>query len=159
VVLRVAVPGVIGCLQALEAVKLVTGKGNPLSGRLLLYSAMYAQFRTVKLRSRNAACVVCGDAPSITELIDYEQFCRSSAHDRHEDRKIDILGEERHISCAAYSQLARDGAPHLLLDVRSEEEFAICSLPNSLRTSLLRVVVSCVVCRVSCVVCRVFFGR
>lgn len=131
-----AVPGVIGCLQALEAVKLVTGKGNPLSGRLLLYSAMDAQFRTVKLRSRNAACVVCGDAPSITELIDYEQFCRSSAHDRHEDRKIDILGEERHISCEAYSQLARDGAPHLLLDVRSEEEFAICSLPNSLHIPL-----------------------
>src|SRR6516164_8568384 len=67
-------PGLIGCIQATEAVKLILGKGEPLIGRLLLYDALAMSFREFKVR-RNPKCPVCGDRPSITMLIDYEQFC------------------------------------------------------------------------------------
>lgn len=67
-------PGIIGSLQAVEVMKLILGQGEPLIGRLLLYDALSAEFREVKLR-KNPACPVCGENPTVTELIDYEQFC------------------------------------------------------------------------------------
>src|SRR5215472_5269906 len=67
-------PGLIGCIQATEAVKLILGKGQLLLGRLLLYDALAMSFREFKVR-RNPKCPVCGDQPTITKLIDYEQFC------------------------------------------------------------------------------------
>ncbi len=72
-------PGTIGLVQATEVVKLVLGKGEPLVGRMILYDAMDMKFRELKLR-RNTACPVCGDAPSVKELIDYEQFCGLPGH-------------------------------------------------------------------------------
>jgi sulfur-carrier protein adenylyltransferase/sulfurtransferase len=68
------VPGVIGCLQALEAIKLVTGIGTPLIGRLLLFDGMKLQFREISL-VKDPECVVCGPHPTVTQLIDYEAFC------------------------------------------------------------------------------------
>ena len=67
-------PGVIGVVQATEVVKLILQKGEPLIGRLLLYDALKMDFREVKFR-RNPKCPVCGDHPTIKELIDYEAFC------------------------------------------------------------------------------------
>src|SRR5262245_13989984 len=67
-------PGLIGCIQATEAVKLLIGQGSPLVGRLLLYDALQMSFREFKVR-RNPKCPVCGDQPTVTKLIDYEQFC------------------------------------------------------------------------------------
>jgi len=67
-------PGIIGSLQASEALKLALGIGDPLVGRLLLFDALSATFTEVALR-RDPACPVCGDAPSITEYIDYVEFC------------------------------------------------------------------------------------
>ena len=67
-------PGIIGVIQATEAVKLILGKGDSLSGRLLLYDSLGMKFRELKLR-RNPECPVCGDNPTVTELIDYQQFC------------------------------------------------------------------------------------
>src|SRR5205823_13631947 len=67
-------PGLIGCIQATEAIKLILGKGSPLVGRLLLYDALQMTFQEFKVR-RNPKCPVCGDSPSITRLIDYEEFC------------------------------------------------------------------------------------
>src|SRR5438067_10429068 len=67
-------PGLIGCIQATDAVKLLLGKGEPLIGRLLLYDALQMSFREFKVR-RNPKCPICGDQPTIKELIDYEQFC------------------------------------------------------------------------------------
>jgi sulfur-carrier protein adenylyltransferase/sulfurtransferase len=67
-------PGVIGSLQALEAIKLITGVGEPMIGRLLLFDALKLSWRELKLR-RNPECPVCGDAPTVTELIDYDVFC------------------------------------------------------------------------------------
>ncbi|HEX7247881.1 MAG TPA: molybdopterin-synthase adenylyltransferase MoeB [Actinomycetota bacterium] len=67
-------PGVIGGIQATEAIKLITGEGDTLEGRLLLYDALHMDFQEVKIRW-DADCPVCGKEPSITELIDYEAFC------------------------------------------------------------------------------------
>ena len=68
-----AMAGVIGSLQALEAVKFLTGAGELLTGKLLTFDAPTMKFRTVKLPTRGAGCAVCSDHPEITELIDYEQ--------------------------------------------------------------------------------------
>jgi adenylyltransferase/sulfurtransferase len=67
-------PGIIGCIQATEILKMALGKGSPLVNRLLLYNALDMSFRELKLR-RDPNCPVCGDNPVITELIDYEEFC------------------------------------------------------------------------------------
>jgi molybdopterin/thiamine biosynthesis adenylyltransferase/rhodanese-related sulfurtransferase len=67
-------PGIIGCLQATEILKFALGKGTSLIGRLLLYNALDAKFRELKLR-RDPQCPLCGDNPTIKELIDYDQFC------------------------------------------------------------------------------------
>ncbi len=73
-------PGIVGSIQAVEAIKLVLGKGEPLLGRLLTFDALEMSFRTLNIR-RNPACPVCGDAPTVTELIDYEQFCGMPARE------------------------------------------------------------------------------
>src|SRR5437867_1582184 len=67
-------PGIIGCIQATEILKLALGKGSSLIGRLLLFNALEMKFRELKLR-RDPQCPLCGEAPTITRLIDYEQFC------------------------------------------------------------------------------------
>jgi len=67
-------PGIIGSIQAVEAIKLIIGKGEPLIGRLLLFDALDMEFTTVKLRW-DPDCPVCGKEPTVTELIDYELFC------------------------------------------------------------------------------------
>ncbi len=71
-------PGIIGCIQATEILKLALGKGSSLTGRLLLFNALDMKFRELKLR-RDPQCPLCGENPSITHLIDYEQFCGISA--------------------------------------------------------------------------------
>ena len=67
-------PGIVGTLQATEAIKLILGKGEPLVGRLLTYDSMNMSFRTLKLR-RDKTCPACGENPTITSYIDYEGFC------------------------------------------------------------------------------------
>ena len=67
-------PGVIGAIQATEAIKILTGEGETLEKRLLLYDALHMDFQEVKIRW-DADCPVCGKEPTITELIDYEAFC------------------------------------------------------------------------------------
>src|SRR5579862_7286944 len=67
-------PGIIGCIQANEAIKLILGIGSPLIGRLMLFNALKMQFRELKLQ-KDPSCPICGTNPTIHELIDYEQFC------------------------------------------------------------------------------------
>jgi len=67
-------PGIVGCIQAVEAMKLILGQGEPLIGRLLIFDALAMEFNEVKIR-RDPNCPVCGDNPTIHELIDYEEFC------------------------------------------------------------------------------------
>jgi len=67
-------PGLVGCVQAVEAVKLVLGVGNPLVGRLLHFDTLAMEIKQLKLR-RDPECPVCGERPTVTDLIDYEEFC------------------------------------------------------------------------------------
>ena len=73
-------PGIVGSLQAVEMIKLALNQGEPLIGRLLLYDALKQKFKELKVR-RDKECPVCGDHPTIKELIDYEWFC--STANRH----------------------------------------------------------------------------
>src|SRR6266852_7982120 len=85
-------PGLIGCIQATEAVKLIIGKGEPLIGRLVLYDALAMTFREFKVR-RNLKCPMCGDKPTITQLIDYEQFCGIRGEETATAAKVDSQWE------------------------------------------------------------------
>src|SRR2546427_6964614 len=67
-------PGIVGSIQAMETIKLILGRGDALVGRLLLFDALAMRFRELKLR-KNPACPVCGEHRTITQLIDYEEFC------------------------------------------------------------------------------------
>ena len=71
-------PGIIGCIQATETLKLILGIGEPLIGRFLVFDALRMKFRELKLR-KDPDCPVCGTHPTVTELIDYEQFCGMQA--------------------------------------------------------------------------------
>jgi molybdopterin/thiamine biosynthesis adenylyltransferase/rhodanese-related sulfurtransferase len=121
-------PGVIGTIQATEAVKLLAGIGDPLIGRLMLYDALSMRFRELKLR-RNPDCPVCGEHPSVTELIDYDQFCGIMPMPAQADASIEITPVE----VAAW--IERDDAP-FLLDVREPNEWEIGHLPNATRISV-----------------------
>ncbi len=77
-------PGIVGSIQAVEAIKLILGIGEPLVGKLLMIDTLDMSFRTLKIQ-RNPDCPVCGDHPTITELIDYEQFCGMPSRNGHEE--------------------------------------------------------------------------
>jgi adenylyltransferase/sulfurtransferase len=108
-------PGIIAMIQATETVKLLTGLGEPLIGRLLLYDALEMSFREFRLR-KDPSCPVCGEAPSVTALIDYEGFCGMPAHDRDET-------PVRERSAADVAAMRARGDAFLFLDVREPSEF------------------------------------
>jgi molybdopterin/thiamine biosynthesis adenylyltransferase/rhodanese-related sulfurtransferase len=116
-------PGVIGTIQATEAIKLIIGQGEPLVGRLLLYDALEMRFRELKLH-RDPDCPVCGEHPTVTELIDYEAFCGIEPEAN--------LGQEWEISSQELKRkLERDGKNLVLLDVREPVEWEIVHFPNA----------------------------
>mgnify|MGYP001216496649 CR=1 FL=1 len=119
-------PGTIGIIQATEAVKLILGTGKSLIGRLMIYDALDMTFREMKIR-RNPECPLCGENPTIKELIDYEQFCGIPS--QHEDT---VLSEPNwEISVAdLHAQIQGDPKP-FILDVRNPVEYEICKLPES----------------------------
>ena len=128
-------PGVIGTIQATEAVKLIMGIGESLIGRFMIYDALRMRFRELKLR-RDPDCPVCGDHPTVTELIDYDQFCGvAPAADAGTTGSGVPAGEDAaHDDEATVEQLqARidraDGV--FILDVREPQEFQICRIPGS----------------------------
>ncbi len=115
-------PGLIGLVQATEAVKLILGIGEPLAGRLLLYDALNMRFRELKLR-RDPECPVCGDHPTIRELIDYHQFCgvpRQAAAPAEGQMEVTELK----------AKMDR-GDKFVLVDVREPHEYEICRIPGS----------------------------
>ena len=124
-------PGTIGTLQATEVIKLILGIGEPLTGKLLLYDAMDMSFQTVKLR-KNPNCSVCGPHPTVTELIDYEQFCGVPARDTH----VDMLPDALSIDPAELSALLMNGNRLRLLDVREPVELQVSSLPGAVNIPL-----------------------
>jgi molybdopterin/thiamine biosynthesis adenylyltransferase/rhodanese-related sulfurtransferase/molybdopterin converting factor small subunit len=117
-------PGVIGVIQAIETVKLILGKGDSLIGRLLLFDALKMKFRELKLR-KNSDCPVCGLNPTVTELIDYQQFCGVTPHEEVS------VGSEFEITPIDLKAKMDRGDEFVLLDVRQPEEYAICRIPGS----------------------------
>lgn len=120
-------PGVVGMIQATEAVKIILGKGRTLAGRLMLYDAMDMHFREVRLR-RDPACPACGEYPTIQEVLEYEQFCGlppTEAGEVEEDLAPDDI-TPRDLA----SMLEKD--PELfVLDVREPFEVDICRIEGS----------------------------
>ena len=119
-------PAVVGSIQATEAVKIVLGKGDSLSGRLLLYDALNMRFRELRLR-RNPECLICGDNPTLRELIDYQQFCgipQQAAQEAAEERLPEI-------SPLDLKARIDDGDDVFVLDVREPHEFEIARIPDT----------------------------
>ena len=127
------VTGIMGAFAALEAVKVICGFGETLQQKLVVFDAVTARFRNVKLRPRNTDCDVCGDHPIVTKLLDYELFCGSSPSDKAVS--LDFLGSGLRISCSDYyclSQSGADSGSYVLIDTREANQFKICRLPNSI---------------------------
>ena len=119
-------PGVVGTIQATEAVKLIMGAGEPLIGRFLIYDALRMRFRELKLR-KDPDCPVCGEHRTVTELIDYDQFCgvvpaasTSADPPPSDDATVEQLK-------ARLDQREET----FILDVREPQEYQICNIPGS----------------------------
>ena len=112
-------PGMIGVIQATEAIKLVAGIGEPLVGRLLLFDALRMRMRQITL-PRDPACPVCGDTPSITAPVEYEQACAPPGE------------EEASMTAGELRQWRAAGKPHVLVDVREESEHAVNRIDGSI---------------------------
>jgi sulfur-carrier protein adenylyltransferase/sulfurtransferase len=128
-------PGIIGSVQALEVIKLLLGAGTSLAGRLLIFDGLALEWREVTLR-RNPSCPVCGEAPTQTELIDYEVFCGVGAEAPAAGASVALpesapragaAGVTEVEPDAAAQQLASDEPPYLL-DVREPWEWAVSNL-------------------------------
>ena len=116
--------GSIGTAQGTEAVKLLAGIGEPMIGRLTLYDALDARWTSVKV-NKDPDCPVCGEDPTVTELIDYEEFCGVPAHDREE-----VIDELIELEVLPTEYVAKKDQV-ILLDVREPHEFEISRIPGS----------------------------
>ena len=120
-------PGIVGAIQAAETLKLIIGKGEPLVGRLLLFDALAMRFRELKLR-KNPECPVCGEHPTITKLIDYEEFCGI----RGEESASPAQTSVPEIAPRELKARLDRGDDLFILDVREPHEFQICNLGGHL---------------------------
>jgi adenylyltransferase/sulfurtransferase len=118
-------PGLVGVMQATEVIKLVLGKGEPLIGRLLLIDALGMKFRELKLR-KNPDCPVCGTHPTVTKLIDYDEFCGI----RGEEKPVNANLPE--IQVEDLKQKLDKGENVFVLDVREPHEYQICNIQGYL---------------------------
>jgi sulfur-carrier protein adenylyltransferase/sulfurtransferase len=122
-------PGIIGVIQATETIKLVLGTGEPLIGRFLIYDALRMRFRELKLR-KDADCPVCGTHPTVTKLIDYEQFCGVAPH-QLAAAAAPVTNADALTSRELKSELDR-GDQVVIVDVREPQEYQINRLPGSI---------------------------
>ncbi|PYV48315.1 MAG: molybdenum cofactor biosynthesis protein MoeB, partial [Acidobacteria bacterium] len=118
-------PGLVGIIQATEAIKLILGSGDPLIGRLLLVDALAMKFRELKLR-KNPDCPACGKNPTITKLIDYQEFCGI----RGEEVEAEVTTSEMQVE--ELKQRLDRGEDLFVLDVREPHEYQICNLGGHL---------------------------
>ncbi len=122
-------PGIIGVIQATETIKLILGTGEPLIGRFLIYDALRMRFRELKLR-KDADCPVCGTHPTVTKLIDYEQFCGVAPHQLAATAAVPTSMDAL-TSRELKAELDR-GESVVIVDVREPQEFQINRLPGSI---------------------------
>ena len=117
------VTGIVGSLQAAEAIKIISSGESAYSGKLMLVCPWDGIMRTITLRPRSGDCVVCGDSPTVTQPVDYAKFCGSG-----KDKEFgDASTREDRITC---QELNSEPYTHLI-DVRPAVEFGICALNNS----------------------------
>jgi molybdopterin/thiamine biosynthesis adenylyltransferase/rhodanese-related sulfurtransferase len=116
--------GSIGSIQVTEAIKLITGIGESLAGRLMIYDALEMSYRTVRVR-KDPECAICGKNPSITELIDYDAFCGSVSADAQE------AAAGSTISATDLKGMLDRGDDIFLVDVREPNEYEIVSIPGA----------------------------
>jgi len=124
-----ALPGVIGSMQAMEAIKLLLGIGEPLVGRLLLFDGLRMRTRELTLQ-RDPACPLCGDAPSVRALIDYDAFC-GVLPPPADSAELEVVP-------GALKQELESGRPVVLLDVREVPEWELVRLPGARLAPLSR---------------------
>ena len=124
-------PGIIGVIQATETIKLILGVGKPLIGRFLIYDALRMRFRELKLR-KDAECPVCGTNPTVTQLIDYEQFCGVAPHQVAAAAAASASSSGANALTATELKAELDrGEPLVILDVREPQEYQINKIPGS----------------------------
>ena len=128
-------PGVIGVIQATEAIKLITGIGEPLIGRFMIYDALRMKFRELKLR-KDPDCPVCGTHPTVTKLIDYEEFCglRPSVEAEAAAAVAANAGpaaSQTDITAVELKQRLDRGDKLVIVDVREPNEYQINRIPGS----------------------------
>jgi adenylyltransferase/sulfurtransferase len=121
-------PGLVGVIQATEVIKLILGQGSPLIGRLLLVDALGMRFRELKLR-KNPECPVCGDNPTVKELIDYEHFCGIVPETKEEKALKNGIPQ---ISVKELKHRIDAGEDIFLLDVREPYEYQIAQIGGKL---------------------------
>src|SRR5205085_1136924 len=118
-------PGIIGCIQATEILKLALGKGSSLVGRLLLFNALDMKFREVKLR-RDPQCPICGENPTIKELIDYEMFCGI------QPEPAQVSDNPDEVSVQEMKRALDDANLHIrVVDVRDQDEWDIARVKGT----------------------------
>ena len=121
-------PGVVGLIQATEVIKLILENGVPLKGRLLLYDAMKMNFKEVRVR-KDPECALCGKHPTVTELIDYREFCDiqlpgTAVHEEFDEDSFELSPLE--------FKMALDQDPAaVLVDVREQYEWDICYIDGA----------------------------
>jgi adenylyltransferase/sulfurtransferase len=121
-------PGLVGVIQATEVIKLVLAKGDPLIGRLLLVDALAMRFRELKLK-KNPECPVCGENPTVTRLIDYQQFCGLTPNSSQEKTLNNGIPQ---ITVQELKQHLDAGDDIMILDVREPHEYQIANIGGTL---------------------------
>ncbi len=119
-------PGVVGCIQATETIKLILGAGEPLIGRFLIFDALRMKFRELKLR-KDPDCPVCGTHPTVTKLIDYEQFCGVQSATEEP-----VSGTTSEISAGDLKKRLDRGDVLTIVDVREPNEYQINKIAGSI---------------------------
>ena len=114
----------IGSIQVNEAIKLITGIGDPVVGRLMVYDALEMSYRSVRVR-KDPECAVCGKNPTVTELIDYEEFCGTISQEAADAARGST------ISVKDLKEMQDAGQEFYLVDVREPNEFEIVSIPGA----------------------------
>ena len=121
-------PGVVGLIQATEVIKMILDRGAPLIGRLLLYDAMKMNFKEVRIR-KDPECVLCGDNPSVKELIDYQAFCDVPLPGAEILEEINEAAYE--LSPQEFKDAIDKNPSAILLDVRESHEWDICKIDGA----------------------------
>jgi len=119
-------PGIIGVMQAIEAIKLIIGIGEPLIGRLVSFDALKMRYKEFKVR-RDPNCPICGDHPTIYELIDYDQFCGIPQADAEAEKEMDVPT----INAVELKKMFDRKEGFVLIDVREPFEYDICHIDQA----------------------------